>query len=64
MLKYCFNNYKVHEVCERVVDVCLPALKFIPDWFVTPKMVNNVYLLYSLMMILILKMVILIMLHS
>ena len=36
-------------MCRKAVDVCLPALKFIPNRFVTPKMfdgldnsVNNV----------------------
>ena len=25
-------------MCEKAVDTCLPALKFVPDWFVTNKM--------------------------
>ena len=28
-------------MCDKVVDVCLPALKFIPDWFVANKMLGK-----------------------
>ena len=36
-------------MCEEAVDDLLTALKFIPNWFVTSKMLQK--LLYSLMMI-------------
>ena len=38
-------------MCDKAVDVCLPALKFVPDWSVTNKMLKNV-MLYFVMMIL------------
>ena len=28
-------------MCNRAVDVCLPLLKFVPDKFVTNKMINK-----------------------
>ena len=37
ILKYCLDRYKTQEMCYEAVDGCLPALKFIPDWFVTIK---------------------------
>ena len=35
MLKYCLSRYKTQEMCDKGVDDFLPALKFVPDWFVT-----------------------------
>ena len=37
MLNYCLDRYETKEMCNKVVDSCLPALKFIPDWFVKNK---------------------------
>ena len=28
-------------MCDEAVGDCLPTLKFIPDWFVTSKMINK-----------------------
>ena len=28
-------------MCDETVDDCLTALKFIPDWFVTSKMIKK-----------------------
>ena len=28
-------------MCDEVVDYCLEALKFIPDWFVTSQMIKE-----------------------
>ena len=28
-------------MCEKAVDVCLPALTFVPDWFITNKMLEK-----------------------
>ena len=39
---YCPDKYKTQKMCDEAVDDCLAALKFIPDWFVTSKMVENV----------------------
>ena len=29
--------------CDEAVDDCLAALKFVPDWFVTSKMIKYFY---------------------
>ena len=36
----CPDRYKTQEIC-KVIDDCLVALKFIPDWFVTNKMLEK-----------------------
>ena len=30
-------------MCDRAADECLVALKFVPDWFVTSKMIKNLF---------------------
>ena len=42
MLKYCLDKYKTQEMCDKAVDAFLPALKFVPDWFVTKKIISDV----------------------
>ena len=39
-LKYCLDRYKTHSIYDEAVDDCLSALKFVPDWFVTNKMLE------------------------
>ena len=29
MWNYCLNRYKSQEMCDKVCDACLPALKFV-----------------------------------
>ena len=41
-LKYCHDRYKTQEMCNKAVDDFLPALKFVPNWFVTSKMIKKV----------------------
>ena len=41
MLKYCHDRYKTQEMCDKAIDAYLPALKFISDWFVINKMLEN-----------------------
>ena len=41
MLKYCLHIYKTQEVCDKAVDAFLPILKFVPDWFVTNKLLEK-----------------------
>ena len=36
-------------MCDETVDDCLTALKFIPDWFGTSKMIKNLLLLCTQM---------------
>ena len=38
-LNYCHVRYKTQEMCNKVFDDFLPALKF--DWFVTSKMIKR-----------------------
>ena len=40
-LKYCQAGYKTHKMCDEAVDNCLAAPKFVPDWFVTNKMMKK-----------------------
>ena len=42
LLKYYLDRYQTQEICDEAVDACLPALKFVPDLFVTNKMLENV----------------------
>ena len=45
MLKYCF---KTQDMCDKTVDASLPELKFVPDWFVTNKMLEKLdYVVFS-----------------
>ena len=41
ILVYCPDKYKIQIMCDEAVDDCLAALKFIPDGFVTSKMINK-----------------------
>ena len=43
MLKYCHDKYKTQEICDKVADDFLTALKFVPDWFVTSKMIKKTF---------------------
>ena len=47
----------------KAVDDCLAALKFVPDWFVTSKMIKKLLLLYMQTKIYSILMKILIMLY-
>ena len=38
MLKYCLDKYKTQELCDKVIQVFLSTLKFVPGWFVTNTM--------------------------
>ena len=39
LLVYCPDKYKTQRMCDKSVDDSLAALKLIPDWFVTSKMI-------------------------
>ena len=41
MLVYCPDKCETQRMCDEAVDDCLPALKLIPDWFVTSKMIKK-----------------------
>ena len=34
-------NFKTQEMCDKATDAYLPALKFVPNWFVTNKMLET-----------------------
>ena len=42
-LQYCNDRYKTEEMCNKTVDNFLPALEFVPDWFVTSKMIKTLF---------------------
>ena len=39
ILIYCPERYKPQKMCNKAVDDCLTAPKFIPGWFATMKIV-------------------------
>ena len=41
MLRYCLDKYKTQEISEKIVD--LLALKCVPDWCFTSKMIEKLY---------------------
>ena len=41
VLEYCHGRYKTQEMCNKAIDDFLPALKCVPDWFVTNKMIKK-----------------------
>ena len=42
-ITYCPYKYTTQEICDEAVNDSLAALKFIPDWFVTNKMIKNLF---------------------
>ena len=34
---------KIQQICDKVVDDCLVGLEFLPDWFVTSKMIEILF---------------------
>ena len=49
LIAYCPDKYKTQRMCDKPVDDCLAALKFIPDWFATSKTIIQVKLFYCLL---------------
>ena len=41
VLEYCHGRYKTQEMCDKAIDGFLPALKCVPDWFVTNKTIKK-----------------------
>ena len=41
MLKYCYDRYKTHEMCNKDVDACFLTLKCIPDWLVVNQLLEK-----------------------
>ena len=40
---YCPDKYKFQRMCDEAVDDSLAALKLVPDWFVTSKMIKKLF---------------------
>ena len=40
-ITYVPDHYKSQQMCDKAVDDCLVALKFLPDWFATSKMATK-----------------------
>ena len=40
---YCPDKYIIQRMCDEAVDDSLAALKLIPDWFVTSKMIKKLH---------------------
>ena len=41
LIVYCPDKYKSQRMCDEAVGNCLAAFKFIPDWFVTCKILEK-----------------------
>ena len=61
-IRYVPDQYKTQQMCDKAVEDCLAALKFIPNWFVTSKKIKNLLLIciqmniyYTLMKILVMS---------
>ena len=43
MITYYLDRYKTQEMGDKAFDDFLPALKFVPDWFVTCKIIKKLH---------------------
>ena len=43
LIVYCPDKYITQKICDEAVDDSLAALKLIPDWFVTRKMIKKLF---------------------
>ena len=41
ILQYCHDKYKTREVCDKTVDSCLLASKFVSDWSITSRTIKK-----------------------
>ena len=41
MIGYDLDKYETQKKCDEAADDCLAALKFLPEWFATSKMVEK-----------------------
>ena len=42
-LRYAHYQYNIQKMFDKTVDDCLPALKFVPDWFVKSKTIKVLF---------------------
>ena len=64
LIVYCPDKHKTQKTYGEAVDDCVAVLKFIPDWFVTSKMIKNFLLLCTQMIIFPILMKVLVMPYS
>ena len=43
LIVYCPDKYKTQSMCDEAVDDSLAALKLVPDWFVTSKVIKKLH---------------------
>ena len=43
LILYCCDRYKTQRMCDEAADDFLLALKFIPDWFFTSKVIKKIF---------------------
>ena len=41
MMVFCTSRCKTQRMCDEAIHSCLAALRFIPDWFVTSRMLKK-----------------------
>ena len=41
LIVYCPDKYITQKICDEAVDDSLAALKLVPNWFVTSKMIKK-----------------------
>ena len=42
-IRYVPDQYKTQEMCNKAIDDFLSALKFVSDWFLTSKMIKELF---------------------
>ena len=43
MVRYCLDRWKTQKMCDEAFDDSLSALNFVPDWFITNKMIRKLH---------------------
>ena len=43
LIVYCPDKYKTQKMCDEALDDSLAALKLVPHWFVTSKMIKELF---------------------
>ena len=43
LIVYCPDKYKTQRMCDEAVDDSLATFRLIPDWFVTSKIIKELY---------------------
>ena len=42
-IRYVPDQYNTPEICDKALDDCLSALKFVPGWFLTSKIIKTLF---------------------